>query len=107
MTNKLLTLIAKANNNVTAMKITGLPRVFLLLYALLFVYFGGIYAIGITTEFVKTGNLNYTAVINFIRVFFGTAVVATMVIIGKALIDTDEDGIPDQWEEGTKDDTSK
>lgn len=107
MGTKLLNLIAKANTNITKMKITGLPRLFLLSYATLLLYFGFIYAVSVTIEFIRTGLLNYAAVTNFIAVFFGTATVATMVIIGKALIDKNEDGIPDKWEEGTKDDTSK
>lgn len=107
MGTKILNLIAKANDNITKMKITGLPRLFLLSYAALLLYFGFIYAVSVTIEFIKTGLLNYAAVTSFIAVFFGTATVATMVIIGKALIDKDENGIPDPWEEGTKDDTSK
>ncbi len=102
MKDKIINLISIANKNIVKMNITGLPRLFLLIYAFLFVFFGAVYAVGIILEFYKTGIVNYMAITKFIGVFFSTATVATMVIIGKALIDEDKDGIPDNWEKDKK-----
>lgn len=90
--------ISALNKGVTKMKITGLPRLFLLLYAGIFISIGSLYLVGLLLEFWKTGNVNYPAVNQFAGTYFGVAVVGTFCVLGKALVDKDEDGIPDTWE---------
>ena len=93
--------IKALNQGVTKMKITGLPRVFLLLYAGIFISVGSLYLVGLLLEFWTTGKVNYPAVNQFAGTYFGVAVVGTFCVLGKALVDKDEDGIPDPWEQDT------
>lgn len=93
--------IRTLNRGVTKMKITGLPRLFLLLYAGIFISVGILYLVGLLLEFWTTGKVNYPAVNQFAGTYFGVAVVGTFCVLGKALVDKDEDGIPDPWEQDT------
>ena len=92
------------NQGLTKMKITGLPRLFLLLYAGIFISVGSLYLVGLLLEFWTTGKVNYPAVNQFAGTYFGVAVVGTFCVLGKALVDKDEDGIPDTWETGNNKD---
>lgn len=94
--------IRTLNRGVTKMKITGLPRLFLLLYAGIFISVGSLYLVGLLLEFWVTGKVNYAAVNQFAGTYFGVAVVGTFCVLGKALVDKDEDGIPDTWETNEK-----
>lgn len=86
-------------SNVLGMRITGWSRWFLYSYAALFIVLGVTFTVALCKEFIATGSYNYKEAINFARAYFGPEVVATMVIIGVALIDKDGDGGSDVWEE--------
>lgn len=92
-------LARKLNKNIGKMKISGMTRKLLITYILLFISIGLLYIGGILLELWKTGKFNYNAAIQYIQIYFGTTTVMTFGILGKALIDKDENGIPDVWEQ--------
>ena len=76
-----------------------LPKIFVWLYASLFISCGLLTLVGVLYEFYTKGAVNYQAVNNFIREYFAPSVAGTMAAIGVLLIDKDHDGVPDKWEE--------
>lgn len=96
-------LYAKIEN----MKIGGLTKVFLYAYVFNFIATGSLYTVGLFKEFIMLGKVNYQAINQFVPLYFGTSVVMTFGIIGKALIDKDDNGKPDVWETPEPDNNSR
>lgn len=80
-----------------------LPKLFVWIYSSLFIGCGLLTIFGVCYEFFKNGSVNYVAVNNFIKEYFCPSVAGTFTVIGVLLIDRDNDGIPDQWEEQKED----
>ena len=83
-----------------------LPKVFVWLYASIFIACGLLTLVGICYEFATKGSVNYQGINAFVKEYFAPSVCATFGIIGVLLIDKDHDGIPDQWEK-EKDDVKR
>lgn len=82
-----------------------LPKIFVWLYASLFIGCGIVTVAGIIYEFYTKGQVNYKAVNEFIHEYFAPSIAGTMAVIGVLLIDQNRDGIPDEWQkEGKNDD---
>ncbi|MBR2555934.1 MAG: hypothetical protein IKE94_13820 [Aeriscardovia sp.] len=79
-----------------------LPKLFVWLYASIFIGCGLVAIIGIIYEFSTKGQVNYTAVNSFVREYFAPSIAGTFAILGVLLIDKDHDGIPDEWEKEDK-----
>lgn len=90
------------NDKIADLNIRGAPRFFLLTFAMIFIVVGLLYITGLLIELYFTGRVNYRAVNDFVNSYFGMASVAAFGVIGKALIDVDEDGKPDVWEDKDK-----
>ena len=75
-----------------------LPKLFVWLYASLFISCGLLTIIGIIYEFVIKGSVNYQAVNSFVREYFAPSICGTFAILGVLLIDRNNDGVPDKWE---------
>ena len=75
-----------------------LPKLFVWLYASLFISCGLLTIIGIIYEFVTKGGVNYQAVNSFVREYFAPSICGTFAILGVLLIDRNNDGVPDKWE---------
>lgn len=78
------------------------PKLFVWVYASVFLGCGIVTVAGILYEFFTKGVINYSAVNAFIKEYFAPSIVGSFGIIGVLLIDKDKDGIPDQWEEQQK-----
>lgn len=76
-----------------------LPKLFVWVYASVFVGCGLVTVFGVIYEFVTRGAVNYKAVNDFIREYFAPSIAGTFAVLGVLLIDKDNDGIPDKWEE--------
>ncbi len=76
-----------------------LPKMFVWIYACIFIGCGTLTILGVLYEFFTRGSLNYKAVNDCIDKYFSPGVAATMGVIGVLLIDKDKDGIPDKWEQ--------
>ena len=76
-----------------------LPKLFVWVYASVFVGCGLVTVLGVIYEFVTRGAVNYKAVNDFIREYFAPSIAGTFAVLGVLLIDKDNDGIPDKWEE--------
>lgn len=96
--NRVAKWLNRLNESVANLSIRGAPRVMLLTFAGIFIAVGLLYITGLLIELYFTGSVNYRAVNDFISAYFGAASVAAFGVIGKALIDADEDGKPDVWE---------
>jgi hypothetical protein len=80
-----------------------LPKLFVWLYASVFIGCGLVTLAGVLYEFFTKGAVNYAAVNNFVREYFAPSIAGTMGVIGVLLIDKDHDGVPDQWEQKEED----
>ena len=80
-----------------------LPKIFVWIYASVFIACGLLTIFGVVYEFVSHGSVNYKAVNDCIREYFAPSVAGTMGVIGVLLIDKDKDGIPDKWEQDKED----
>ena len=79
-----------------------LPKLFVWLYASIFIGCGLVAIIGIIYEFATNGQVNYTAVNSFVKEYFAPSIAGTFAILGVLLVDKNEDGVPDKWEEEIK-----
>ena len=82
----------------------SLPKIFVWLYASVFIACGLLTIIGIIYEFYTKGTVNYQGINAFVKEYFAPSVCATFGVVGVLLIDRDKDGIPDEWEKGDKND---
>lgn len=80
-----------------------LPKMYVWIYACIFIGCGLLTIFGVLYEFFTNGSLNYKAVNDCIDKYFSPGVAATMGVIGVLLIDKDKDGIPDEWEKDKED----
>jgi len=80
-----------------------LPKIFVWIYASLFVACGLLTIVGVLYEFFTHGSVNYKAVNDFIREYFAPSIAGTFAVIGVLLIDKDKDGVPDEWEQEKED----
>lgn len=83
-----------------------LPKIFVWLYASIFIACGLLTIIGICYEFFTKGSINYKAVNDFVKEYFAPSICGTFVILGVLLIDKNKDGIPDKWESDKNDDST-
>lgn len=97
--NALTKAIKKFDKQLTKMKLNGAPRFFLLVFAALFLFVGVLYIGGLVLELMKEGKVNYKAIVDFIEAYFSMSAVAAFGVIGKALVDADNDGKPDVWKQ--------
>jgi hypothetical protein len=81
-----------------------LPKLFVWVYASIFIGCGVVTVFGVCYEFFTKGYVNYQAVNNFIKEYFCPSIAGTFTILGVLLIDKDGDGVPDKWEEEKEDD---
>ena len=79
-----------------------LPKLFVWLYASIFIECGLVTIVGIIYEFATNGQVNYTAVNSFVKEYFAPSIAGTFAILGVLLVDKNEDGVPDKWEEDIK-----
>lgn len=77
-----------------------LPKLFVWVYASVFVGCGLVTVFGVIYEFVTRGAVNYKAVNDFIREYFAPSIAGTFAVLGVLLIDKDNDGVPDEWQKG-------
>ena len=81
-----------------------LPKLFVWVYASIFIGCGLVTIVGIVYEFMTKGAVNYQAVNAFVKEYFAPSIAGTFAIIGVLLIDKDHDGIPDEWQKTEKED---
>ena len=79
-----------------------LPKLFVWVYALFFVVCGLLTTIGVIYEFYTKGSFNYKSINEFIHEYFSPSIAGTFAILGVLLVDKNEDGVPDKWEEEIK-----
>ena len=84
-----------------------LPKLFVWIFASIFIGCGVLTIVGILYEFFMHGSVNYKAVNEFIREYFSPSTAATFGIIGVLLIDRDRDGVPDEWQQKTEKEDEK
>ncbi|MBR0294233.1 MAG: hypothetical protein IJQ91_07470 [Acidaminococcaceae bacterium] len=76
-----------------------LPKLFVWMYAAAFLACGFITIFGIIYEFFIKNIINYKAVNDFIAAYFTPSICGTFALLGVLLIDRDQDGVPDKWQE--------
>jgi hypothetical protein len=79
-----------------------LPKLFVWLYASIFISCGLLTIVGIIYEFYTKGSVNYSAVNSFVKEYFAPSIAGTFAILGVLLVDKNKDGVPDKWEEEIK-----
>jgi len=81
-----------------------LPKLFVWCYAAAFLACGVITIFGIIYEFWLKNIVNYKAVNEFVSTYFAPSICGTFALLGVLLIDRNNDGIPDKWEQEEGDD---
>jgi hypothetical protein len=76
---------------------------YIMWYALLLVFCCTIYLIGWTSDWYIYGKPNLAELRSFLHEIASSSWVAVIGFIAKALIDKDDDGIPDEFEDENKD----
>ena len=76
-----------------------LPKLFVWLYAATLLACGGITIFGLIYEFFIKSVVNYKAINEFVAAYFNPSICGTFVLLGALLIDRDQDGVPDRWQE--------
>jgi len=84
-----------------------LPKLFVWVYASVFISCGVLTIIGILYEFYTKGQVNYKAVNEFVQQYFAPSIAGTFALLGVLLIDRNKDGIPDKWQEESTDNDKK
>lgn len=79
-----------------------LPKLFVWIYASIFISCGLLTIVGICYEFIMKGAVNYAAVNAFVKEYFAPSIAGTFAILGVLLIDKNKDGIPDEWQKDNK-----
>ena len=79
-----------------------LPKVFVWLYASVFIGCGLVTLVGILYEFFTKGAVNYVAVNSFVKEYFAPSIAGTFAILGVLLVDKNKNGVPDEWEKEDK-----
>ena len=79
-----------------------LPKLFVWLYASIFIGCGLVTIVGILYEFSTKGAVNYSAVNSFIKEYFAPSIAGTFAILGVLLVDKNRNGVPDEWEKEDK-----
>ena len=80
-----------------------LPKLFVWVYASIFIGCGLVTIFGVLYEFCTKGAVNYKAVNDFVKEYFAPSIAGTFAVLGVLLIDKDNDGIPDKWQEEEND----
>ena len=75
-----------------------LPKLFVWVYALIFIMCGLYTVFGVLYEFMTKGSINYTAINTFVKEYFCPSIAGTFAVLGVLLVDRNENGIPDEWE---------
>ena len=83
------------------------PKIFVWVYAAAFLACGFITIFGIVYEFFIKSIVNYKAINEFVGAYFTPSICGTFTLLGFLLIDSDNDGIPDKWEEESTDNDKK
>ena len=78
------------------------PKLFVWLYASIFIGCGLVTIVGILYEFATKGAVNYSAVNSFVKEYFAPSIAGTFAILGVLLVDKNKNGIPDEWEKEDK-----
>ena len=79
-----------------------LPKLFVWIYASIFIGCGLVTIFGVCYEFLTKGAINYKAVNDFVKEYFAPSIAGTFAVLGVLLIDKNNDGIPDEWEKEKK-----
>ena len=74
------------------------PKVFVWVYASIFLACGILGVIGVLIELLAKGSVNYQNLISFIKEYFAPGIAGSFALVGVLLIDRNSDGVPDQWE---------
>ena len=103
---KLIKSLQNRITNFVAERGSVLPKLFVWVYASIFIACGLLTIIGICYEFFTKGSVNYKAVNDFVKEYFAPSICGTFAILGVLLIDKNKDGIPDKWESDKNDDST-
>ena len=99
---KLIKSLQNRITNFVAERGSVLPKLFVWVYALLFILCGIYTVFGVAYEFYVKGSVNYAAINSFIKEYFCPSIAGTFAVLGVLLVDQNKNGIPDKWEKGNK-----
>lgn len=98
MIEKIRKTILKALDRTGKMKVRGLPRGLVVTLILLIILCVLLYISGWVYVWYCTGKVEFVAMNDLLKTITGTAFIAAVAFLAKALIDEDSNGIPDEWE---------
>lgn len=90
--------IIKALDKTGKMKVRGLPRALVIILMVLILLVIVLYIVGWVFVWYYNGKVEFVVLNELLRTITGTAFIAAVGFLAKALIDEDENGIPDYLE---------
>lgn len=90
--------IIKALDKTGKMRVRGLPRALVIILMVLILLVIVLYIVGWVFVWYYSGKVEFIALNELLRTITGTAFIAAVGFLAKALIDEDENGIPDYLE---------
>ena len=78
------------------------PKVFVWMYAVVFLSCGVLGVFGLLIDFLLKGAVNFQNLVLFTKEYFSPSIAGSFALVGVLLIDRNADGVPDQWERGNK-----
>lgn len=96
--------VLKILDKTEKMKVRGLPRTLVIILMVLILLVVALYIVGWVFVWYYNGKVEFVALNELLRTITGTAFIAAVGFLAKALIDEDENGIPDYLEKENKED---
>ncbi len=97
---KLQNIIIESLSKIDSVQIKGMPRV--MVYLFLFIVLGclGLFISAWCVDWYGKGNADLSIMIQFVNAITSVSFIAAVGFFGKALVDKDDNGIPDEFEKG-------
>lgn len=83
------------------LKIRGMPRIVVYLFLITLIFSMWIFLYAWCENWKITGKPDLVTLISFIACITSVSFIGAVGFFGKALIDNNDDGIPDEWEDKT------
>ena len=93
--------IVKALAKVNTLHIARTPQIMIYLFLVIIFLCIVLFILAWSADWVKTGRGNLQAMTVFVQSLTSVSFIAAVGFFGKALIDDDDDGIPDEFEKGS------
>lgn len=101
MLKKIQNVLVAALSKTDKLQIRGMPRLMVYLFLLLVIICMLLFMAAWSWQWNTTGKADLAIMIQFITAITSVSFIAAVGFFGKAMVDSNHDGIPDEWEGDT------